>query len=213
MSKNQLHGKFFEKDFLKQYYRLSEEVIQKIPNTSIFDLPIGIASNENVSIKTTKSKCICLGDVKRIFQYIQNLNNGEKIKLFILEYKQQGVFKNLKFIYEINFNQQFHKELFSNINLSEIQKVIQYIKSIPSGRASDQCKKEYKKFCKILSVDSGKIKYNPKVDSKNQRRLQCSFDITKMDAHFYHRYSLEEFNHKFQIQLTSFLKSSPRKFK
>ena len=213
MSKNQLHGKFFELDFLKQFYRLNEELIKKIPNNSIFDLPLGNYIKENVSIKTTKSKCICLGDVKRIFHYIDNLNRGEKIKLFILEYKQQGVFKNLKFIYEFDFNENFYKELFRNIQLSEIENVVQFIKSIPNGKASDSCKKEYKKMCKILSVNSGKIKYNPKVDSKNQRRLQCSFDITKMGIHFYHRYSLEEFNHKFQIQLTSFLKSSPRKFK
>jgi hypothetical protein len=213
MSNNQLNGKFFEKDFLKKYYHLEDEVIEKIPNNSIFDLPLCDYSKENVSIKTTKSKCICLGDVKRIFGYINNINKGEKIKLYILEYKQQGVFKNLKYIYEIHFDKDFYRELFDQISLSEIQKVDTFIKSIPSGKALEQCKKDYKKMCKYLTEKSGKIKYNPKVDSKNQRRLQCSFDITKMDAHFYYRYTLEEFNQKNNIQLTAFLKSSPRKFK
>jgi hypothetical protein len=210
MSKNQLHGKIFEKDFLHKFYKLDLDYINSISNTSVFDCPIGKIT-ENTSVKSTKTDCICLGDVNRIFNYIDNINNNEKIKLYILKYQQKGVFKVLQYIYEIDFNMDFHKELFNNISYDKIKSADDLIKNIPEGRTSNECKKNYKEKCSELSKN-GKIKYNPKVDSKKQRRLQCSFDITKINSKLYNLYPIEEFNTKYNIKLCDTIKSPPRKF-
>ena len=89
---------------------------------------------ENTSVKSTKTDCICLGDVNRIFNYIDNINNNEKIKLYILKYQQKGVFKVLQYIYEIDFNMDFHKELFNNISYDKIKSADNLIKNIPEGK-------------------------------------------------------------------------------
>lgn len=211
MSNNQLHGKTFETDFLHKYYKLDIEYLDTISNTSIFDCPIG-KINENVSVKTCSKNTICLGDVKRIYNYITNITSNEKIMLYILQYKQCGVFKKLVKIYEINFTKDFHDELFKTIKLDDIEIVDKYIKNIQYGKVSSECKKQYKSKCKELNNISGKLQFNPKIDSKNQRRLQCSFKIDKISKMHYNEYTIEEFNIKNNINLLDNIISKPRKF-
>jgi hypothetical protein len=154
-------------------------VIENILRTKIFDLPekkndtkhydIPSIENkfnntENISIKTSGSNTICLGDCLRIF-------NSEQTTIILVKYKQLDSQRKIMEIIEINFNSEFKTLLFGLITESEIKELQNYIKAIPAGKASSETKKIYKKMASQLK---GLLTINPKVDSKDQRRLQCS---------------------------------------
>ena len=56
-----------------------------------------------------------------------------------------------------------------------------YIKSIPEGRTAQQNTKVERQLLKTITEDANaQMKIHPKVDSKKQRRVQCSFNIDKL---------------------------------
>ena len=58
-----------------------------------------------------------------------------------------------------------------------------FIKSIPAGREAQQSTKEERTIRKDkISCKDALMVIHPKVDSKNQRRVQCSFKIDEMIA-------------------------------
>jgi hypothetical protein len=161
-------------------------VIENILRTKVFDLPeknndtkhYDIPANENkfdnkenISIKTSGSNIICLGDVLRIF-------NSEQTTLILIMYSQIQSQRKIKEIIEIKFNSELKTLLFGLTKEEEIKNVQKYIKEIPQGSTSSEIKKTYKKMTKDLK--KGLITFNAKVDSKNQRRLQCSISVNTL---------------------------------
>jgi hypothetical protein len=155
-------------------------IIENVVRTSVFDLPEKINdtkhydipcqenkfdTTENISIKTSGSNTICLGDCLRIF-------NSQQTTLILIMYKQLNSERKITEIIEVNFNSEFKSLLFGSTKKSEIEELNTFIKSIPNGQPSSEIKKTYKKLS--LQLKKGLLTFNPKVDSKNQRRLQCS---------------------------------------
>jgi hypothetical protein len=153
-------------------------VIENILRTKVFDLPEKLNdtkqydipaeenkfdSTENISIKTSGSNTICLGDCLRIF--------NSETTLILIMYKQLDSKRKITEIIEVTLNQDFKRILFGSITELELKTLVSYIKAIPAGKASSETKKTYKKMASQLK---GLIRINPKVDSKKQRRLQCS---------------------------------------
>ena len=57
----------------------------------------------------------------------------------------------------------------------------EYIKSIPEGRDAQQNTKVERQLLKTITEDvNAQMKIHPKVDSKKQRRVQCSFNIDNL---------------------------------
>jgi hypothetical protein len=128
-------------------------------------------NTETQSIKTTGGNNIDCGDVLRLFDY----NYKEKHTMIVFCYKQESSKRVINRILELNMNEEFKKVLFGSVTREQIEELDKYIKGIPKNGRTKEHSDTYKKMAKQLKEKSnGWISYAPKVDSKSQRRLQCS---------------------------------------
>jgi hypothetical protein len=126
---------------------------------------------ETESIKTTGMNSIDCGDVLRFFRY--NMNDQHIMVIF--RYKQIGPKRKIHETLVMRYNSEFNKVLFGTVTEEEIIALDTYVKSIPANGRTSEHQKTYKKMAKDLKEKSGGwISYAPKVDSKKQRRVQCS---------------------------------------
>jgi len=165
-----MHGFTFENSIRSKIFNLPKE------NNSVYIHDIHhskniLNMNENVSIKTTGSNTICCGDILRFYDYDFLKTNT----IIVIKYDQVSNEKIIKNIYEIDYNKECHKLLFGELTYNKIKDYDLYIKNIPKGKVSYNEKNKYLKYKKELEKDNNcLIKINPKVDSKYQRRVQCS---------------------------------------
>ena len=171
-TQSQKHGFIWENEIKKAVFGIEPEQ----NNTDKYDVPCEknkLDSNENISIKTVASNTIWCSDILKFYDY--NFENGKKNTMIVITWKQDGDSKIIVSNCEINYNQEMHKECFGDVTRTEIKDYVAYIKSIPHGKTSDQIKNIYKEKKNILQKkNSMKITINPKVDTKKQRRVQCS---------------------------------------
>ena len=67
------------------------------------------------------------------------------------------------------------------MNYEKLREFDAYIKSIPEGKNAQQDTKVERQVLKTIVEDTNaQMKIHPKVDSKKQRRVQCSFNIDKL---------------------------------
>jgi len=64
--------------------------------------------------------------------------------------------------------------LFGSLTRADIVRLDDLIRSVPPGEISGELHTQMHALKKELNARSGLIKFNPKVDKKTQRRLQCS---------------------------------------
>lgn len=177
MSESQKHGFKFEKIVMKKVFLLPENIIKGISYTAKHDIHKKhnfFDNTENISIKSSGSKTICCGDPFRIINY--SFKN-EKNTMILIKYSQQGNIKQITDIYEINMH--ILHILLRNIGYDNIESISSFIKTIPKGKIEFDI---HKKICSSLS--SNIITLNPKIDSKNQRRLQFSFKLDMLIKYF-----------------------------
>lgn len=171
MPQSQLHGFVFENEIRVKVFELDIES----NNTDKHDIEKEdnkFNSNENISIKTIgEGNSIYCGDIERFYNY----DFTNKNTIVVCKYRQEDNNKVLVDIIEIDYNQECHNFLWGDINLDIINKYVQLVKSIPYGKVSNYHKKVYKDCKKVMeSFFNLNININPKVDSKGQRRVQCS---------------------------------------
>ena len=177
---SQAHGFKWENEIKTKVFELPEES----NNTDKYDVSHEKNTNkenENVSIKTTGSKNIDCSDILRFYEYDFNKKNT----IILIHYKQSSdKTKKIMCIYEIDYNEEAHKTLFGTITKEELEKYVLYIKKIASGKCDEDKKKYYKaEKLRLQKLHNMKINISPKVDSKSQRRVQCSipkFQTTMM---------------------------------
>ena len=127
--------------------------------------------SETQSIKTTSGNQIDCGDVLRLYDY----DYKEKHTMIVFCYAQEASKRRINRILELNMNEEFKNVLFGTVKREQIESLDTYVKSIPKNGRTKIHSDTYKKMAKALKVSSnGWISYAPKVDSKSQRRLQCS---------------------------------------
>jgi len=192
MSQEQSHGFCWENDIRMKVFGLQLES----NNTDKHDIPANINkfnNNENISIKTTGTNTICMGDILRIYNKDENYEHT----MIVLKYKQIGNKKKIARIYEYNFNTQMYDHLFGKNWCKEEQdllhKYVLKVKSIPKKVARSEIREYYNysngddinKLRSIIKNKGGHITINPKVDTKSQRRVQCSIgNFTKVLERF-----------------------------
>ena len=179
MTQSQKHGFTWENDIRKNVFKINCES----NNTDKYDIPYyknKLNPNENISIKTTGSGNICGGDILRIYDY-----DFEKVNtIIVIEYNQEENKKVVKKIYEINYNKKCHKLFFGSISRNEIRDYVNNIKNIPKNIKGNEAEFKYKVEKNSLQEKMGFLQINPKVDSKTQRRVQCSFNIKMFPKEF-----------------------------
>lgn len=175
-TQSQGHGLFWDNEIREKVFKLPSckndtrkfdiEAIENIFN-----------SVENISIKTSGNNNIDCGDILRFYDE-NNFNNFYTI--ILVRYKQIDEYKEIKQILELNYTLELRNYLFGDVPMLELEQYIELIKSIPFGEVSPEIKKKYKEIKKkIQEKYKMNINISPKVDSKKQRRVQCS--IKKLD--------------------------------
>lgn len=177
MSEVQSHGIAFEDFKIKELTGISKKEYDKLKSngyTSSFDLVKGIIVDYNGSIKSTgKNSINCADILKRMEEkeyqliigcYIQKENN----KIFHTEY-------------EFYITPNDYSKLWGNMTYEKVKTFVDFVKSIPEGRqAQKNTLKERKLLQEQVQCKQSLMKINPKVDSKNQRRVQCSVKLDEM---------------------------------
>jgi len=211
MPQSQRHGFIYE-NHIRTLVFLLEEVSNDTNTHDIRCIQNRFDSTENISIKCSGGTRIECGDIQRFYSY----DFSEKNTIIFIQYRQNtDITKIINRIYEIDYNQELHALLFGTITKEEINEYVQFIKSIPAGReAREQCKAEYKKRKKKLqTIRNMKTCIHPKVDSGSQRRVQCSFDISKIPEEFITYTSPKEVPNLLRgIKIPLTIESSIRKF-
>jgi len=166
---------------------------------------------ENISIKTSCNNNIDCGDIIRFF----NEDFQNKYTIILIRYNQltQDT-KKIKEIIELEYNLELKNYLFGTIDLETLSKYVQIIKSIPHGIVSNEIKNNYKNVKKQMQKNYNmNINISPKVDSKSQRRVQCS--IPKIDniLELFPNNILSRTKNAFirEVEISSEIKSKARK--
>lgn len=120
-----------------------------------------------VSIKTCKfGSPIGFGDALRQF------NNKEDFLLIVGFWQQSGSYKNFAAVEGVKITSDDWRNLFSPLDLTDLILLDSTIKNI--GLHYSEIRKRAKEIKSSEKFKQAKIILNPKIDSKTQRRLQCS---------------------------------------
>lgn len=171
-TQSQSHGLIWDSEIREKVFKLPK----CINDTKKYDIDCSdniYCPDENVSIKTTSSTNIDCGDIQRF--YNNDFTENKYTNIIIIIYKQDANIKKIIEIIEFKYNEEIRNFLFGTITKEEIEEYNKSIKSIPKGPVSPEIKTNYIKMKQELqSRHNMFINISPKVDSKSQRRVQCS---------------------------------------
>ena len=202
MKSSQKHGKIIE-DMIKSSFYGSSDNSRK--HTSEFDIEASFdkALSIPTNIKTCKDGCnpsVCLADARRFWK------RNCKHRLLVLPYCQESDIKIFNSVFEFIFNESSLSNLKGNICFEDICDIHNELKEYEYQEARNIAKEN---ISNLLKYKKSIIKLNPKIDSKYQRRLQCSIslcDLVKNIPHVKHDAFFGD------IVLPIKIKSSVRKF-
>lgn len=201
MTEVQHHGNAFEDIKMRELTGISKDEYDKLkPNgyTSSFDLVEGVIVSYNGSIKTTGKKTVeCADILKRMLE--------KQYKLIVGCYTQQSNNKLFHTEYEFFITPDDYSKLWGTMNYENVKTFVEFVKNIPHGKEGQKnTLKKRKILQEQVQCKNSLMKINPKVDSKNQRRVQCSFKLdemlssgvkyTKKDINFIIKSSRKKFN-------------------
>jgi hypothetical protein len=170
MSQSQSHGFIWENEIREKVFELKN----CNNDTNKYDIEAKDNkwdNNENISIKTSKTDCIDCGDIIRFYQY----DFTKKNTIILIKYDQKGEYKVIKEILEIDYNLELRNYLFGSVTIDKVMELVNMVKSVKSGKIEPEIHKELYIFKNNLQKDFGmNIRIGIKIDSKNQRRVQCS---------------------------------------
>jgi hypothetical protein len=178
MSEVQSHGISFENFIIQQRTGITKKEYDNLKSKgyiSKFDLCSGIITDYDASIKTTGGKTICCADL------LSMINHTHDYRMIVGCYNQVGKNKQFHTQYEFFISSQDYRTLWGDMNYKDVETYVNRIKSIPHGK---QAQLEYQFIAESLKSeiikDNCLFIVNPKVDSKKQRRVQCSIHLDKL---------------------------------
>jgi hypothetical protein len=210
----QNHGVLFEDSIIRAITGLSKDEYQsKLENayTASMDVVKGVESDLNYSVKVSKDgKSIGCGDILRFIQH----SKDDEFTMVVGAWRQiSPTVKRYDTIYEFNITPADYTKLWAGITEEAIQPFVDYVRSIESGKSAQLANRKLWKERRQLIYDTygqGLCAIDAKIDSKNQRRVQCSIKIDKLIASGI-AYSKYETEYK-GIKLPYEQDSSPRQF-
>lgn len=170
MAASQQHGFAFQKIVEEEVFGIRD---LPLSYTAVHDIPKEFNKfnpKENVSIKVTGSNNIGMGDVMRIYDY----SPAELHTAIVIYYIQNGDKKTIRKIVEFSLDDK--RALFGDITRDEIEALIREIRSVPPNIPLPELnirRARINQMTKELSKRSA-LRFNSKIDSKTQRRLQCT---------------------------------------
>lgn len=172
----QRHGKMWEQE-IGIVLGATREELENISYIASIDIPKHLNRRNGVAnhCKTTGGDIVCMGSALNTYRHLRD----ELAHLTVIQYQQRGSWKHVTSIYQLDISDML-KEFFGDISYEEVETLDDIIKNLPPGRFDKVQKNQiYGDFKKDLQNKSGIMRLNPKVDSRTQRRLQCSFHITE----------------------------------
>jgi len=173
----QAHGNYFEDIKIRELTGFSKDEYDSMKDngyTSSMDIVKGLHSDRDVSIKTAKGRKVDCGDILR-------RRSETEYDIIIGVWDQVGDKKIFHTEYTFHIKPEHETLLWGRMSYEKLREFNDYIKSIPEGRTAQQNTKVERQLLKTITEDANaQMKIHPKVDSKKQRRVQCSFNIDKL---------------------------------
>ena len=173
----QQHGNYYEDLKTRQITGLDKKTYDSLKSngyTSGMDIMEGLLSLCDWSIKTTGGNVVDCGDILRRRQ-------EEKYNLVVAVWEQVGMTKVFHTEYTFYISPSDTQKLWGNMSYMKLKEYDDYIKSIPAGLDGQQESKIERTILKTATEDKNALfTINPKVDSKKQRRVQCSLKIKQL---------------------------------
>ena len=173
----QAHGNYYEDLKTRQITGLSKDdydALKENGYTSGMDIMKGLLSPYDYSIKTTNGNKIDCGDILRRRQETD-------YNLVVGVYEQCGDNKVFDTEYTFYIKPEHERKLWGKMNYNQLAEYCTYIKNIPAGKEAQQETKTERTVLKNCVEDKNALfKIHPKVDSKKQRRVQCSLNIKEL---------------------------------
>ena len=175
----QAHGFLWERQLLTRVYGVTAEEMATITYTHHIDCPAAFnhTTHANVSIKTTGSNTICMGDALTIFDKVATKSKeGAPLHLTVVRYKQATpTTKQVKEIIVVNLTDSLEL-LFGTALRADVEALDRLVKAVPQKRSPTP--EEHTAIYALQKSLKAKLKgiyLNVKCDSK-QSRLQCSIN-------------------------------------
>ena len=173
----QAHGNYYEDLKTRQITGLGKaeyDALKESGYTSGMDIMKGLLSVSDYSIKTTNGNKIDCGDVLRRRQETD-------YNLVVGCYSQVGENKVFHTEYTFYIKPEHEQKLWGRMNYNQLAEYVDYIKNIPAGKEAQQETKTERTVLKNCIEDKNALfKIHPKVDSKKQRRVQCSVKMSDL---------------------------------
>ena len=173
----QAHGNYYEDLKTRQITGLSKadyDALKENGYTSGMDIMKGLMSPYDYSIKTSKGNTVDCGDILRRRQETD-------YNLVVGCYSQVGDNKVFYSEYTFYIRPEHESILWGRMNYNQLAEYVDYIKNIPAGREAQQETKTERTVLKNCVEDKKALfKIHPKVDSKKQRRVQCSVKMSDL---------------------------------
>ena len=173
----QAHGNYFEDLKIRELTGFSKDEYDSMKDngyTSSMDIVKGLHSDKDVSIKTAKGRKVDCGDILR-------RRSETEYDIIIGVWDQVGDRKIFHTEYTFHIKPEHETLLWGRMSYEKLREFNEYIKSIPEGRTAQQETKVERQVLKTITEDAdAQMKIHPKVDSKKQRRVQCSVNIDRL---------------------------------
>ena len=173
----QAHGNYYEDLKTRQITGLGKaeyDALKESGYTSGMDIEKGLLSAYDYSIKTSKGNTVDCGDILRRRQETD-------YNLVVGCYSQVGDNKVFYSEYTFYIRPEHEQKLWGRMNYNQLAEYVDYIKNIPAGKEAQQETKTERTVLKNCIEDKNALmKIHPKVDSKKQRRVQCSLKMSDL---------------------------------
>jgi hypothetical protein len=177
MAEVQAHGNKYENKVIFERTGFTKKQYDKLKKngyTSKFDLVSGLVIDYDAGVKSTGSNIVCCSDIQRM------ISHG-KYRLIVGVYDQVDNQKVFHTEYEFFFKEDNFTTLWGNTNIEKLNDYVSKVKSVEKCAEGQRQYQLVAESWKSEVADDGALFIiNPKVDSKKQRRVQCSLHIDKL---------------------------------
>ena len=180
MAEVQQHGNTFEDIIIKRFTGKSKKEYDALKGkggyTSSMDIVKGLHADKNRSVKTAKGNKVDCGDILRRM-------NEKEYDVIVGVWDQVGDRKIFHTEYTFHIKPEDYDKLWGSMKYELVEEYDTFIKSIPHGKEGrDSTKKERTQRKNNISCKNALMAIHPKVDSKKQRRVQCSLKLDELKA-------------------------------
>ena len=200
---SQQHGFVVEDLFKKEFERHASHAGVGLPQitsryTAKFDIPAhrdpygqGLPTSVKTSRFTGPKTLVCLSDAVRI----AGLTEVPRMRLLVALYQQQGQEKVFSEVREYLIEADEWRKIMGDVPVEMIEDFHLALKE-PDHKKARAVARDWKK--RLADEFPSSMRWNPKIDSKNQRRLQCSVRLEDIEAAIVDKARIRVFGQSFK---------------